>query len=423
MYWSMKLLCLSALLLSSACSLYSSRESFIQNGTPIITASLTHESQELTPKIQEIQSCKYYQPLKSSATTQKEKRIALIIANSEYLISSLNLQSTKEDGRKVAHELSKSNFEVILCQNSSLSDIETITYYFIKSKIDEDEIPLTMIFYYSGHGVIIPSFEEMLKNNREYYSNLSQKMTKKIQKKTLIKQPLELIDPNDKISAKIRANKLARQHITERLIKPLCEYDNKPQEKTSSYLVPSDICKEEKKSLAKSYSKDNLFSVNNLLKNISNQLKLSQNKKIFIIIDACNSPPDDIIEYEKISNNFETKGGKVSPNSSLAAPDFSVIDLERMLVLYGATPGSFSGANKDSGGILTSHLLEGIRSGVSATSILYTASSATTETNEEQRSDNDLRLKNLGFPWLIGATGMFMDFYFRPIYQSTLPWN
>ncbi len=422
MRW-LKLLCLNAFLLNSACSLYSSQENFIQNGTPIVTASLTHETQDLTQKIQEIQSCKYYPPVKSSATTQKEKRIALIIANSEYLISSLNLQSTKEDGRKVAHELSKSNFEVILCQNSPLIDIETISYYFIKSKIEEDEIPLTMIFYYSGHGVIIPSFEEMLKNNREYHSNLSQKVAKKIQRANSIKPSLELIDPNDEISAKIRENTLARQQITERLTKPLCEYDNRPQEKTSSYLVPSDICKIEEKGLAKSYSKDNLFSVNNFLKNLANQLKLSRNKKAFIIIDACNSPPDDIIEYEKISSNFETKGGKVSLNSSLAAPDFSVIDLERMLVLYGATPGSFSGANKDIGGILTSHFLEGIRNGVSATSILYAASTATTETNEEHRTNGDLGLKNLGFPWLIGATGMFMDFYFRPIYQSTLPWN
>jgi len=418
----LKLFCLSTLLLNSACSLYSSQENFIQNGTPIITTSLVHESQDLVQKIQEIQSCKYYPPVKSSATTQKEKRIALIITNSDYLISSLNLQSTKEDGIKVAHELSKSNFEVILCQNSPLLDIETITYYFIKSKIHEDEIPLTMIFYYSGHGVIIPSFEETLKNNREYHSNLSQKVAKKIQRKNPIKPVLELIDSNDEISIKIQLNTLARQQIKERLTKPLCEYDNKPQEKTSSYLVPSDICKIEEKGLAKSYSKDNLFSVNNFLKNLANQLKLSQNKKAFIIIDACNSPPDDIIEYETISN-FEIKGGKVSLNSSLAAPDFSVIDLEKMLVLYGATPGSFSGANKDVGGILTSHFLEGIRNGVSATSILYEASSATTQTNEEHRNDGALSLKNLGFPWLIGATGMFMDFYFRPIYQSTLPWN
>lgn len=423
MHW-LKLLCLSTLLLNSACSLYSSQESFIQNGTPIVTASLTHETQDLTQKIQEIQSCKYYPPLKSSATTQKEKRIALIIANSEYFISSLNLQSAKEDGRKVAHELSKSNFEVILCQNSPLLDIEIITYHFIKTKIEEDEIPLTMIFYYSGHGVIIPSFEEMLKNNREYHSNLSQKVAKKTQRKDTIKPTLELIDPHDEISIKIQLNSLARQQITEKLTftKPLCEYDNKPQEKTSSYLVPSDTCKVEEKGLANSYSRDNLFSVNNFLKNLANQLKLSRNKKAFIIIDACNSPPDDIIEYEKASN-VETKGGKVSLTSSLAAPDFSVIDLERMLVLYGATPGSFSGANKDIGGILTNHFLEGIRNGVSATSILYEASSATVETNTEHRSNGDLNLKNLGFPWLIGATGMFMDFYFRPIYQSTLPWN
>lgn len=417
------MICLSCVVIfSSGCGLYPSQESFIQNGTPVVTSLLTHESQDLTPKIYEIQSCKYYQPLKSSATTQKERRIALIIANSEYFISSLNLQSTKEDGRKVAHELSKSNFEVILCQNSPLSDIETITHYFVKSKIEEDEIPLTMIFYYSGHGVIIPSFEEMLKNNRQYHDNLAQKIARKTQKIKPIKKVSDF-DPNDELSVKIKANKLARQHLTERLTKPLCEYNNKPQEKTSSYLVPSDICKSEKKGLAKSYSKDNLFSINDFLKNLSNQLKLSQNKKAFLIIDACNSPPDDIIEYEKISQNLEIKGGKVSLTSSLAAPDFSVIDLERMLVLYGATPGSFSGANKDVGGILTSHLLEGIRNGVSATSILYTASSATTQTNETFRTNDDLRLKNLGFPWLIGATGMFMDFYFRPIYQSTLPWN
>lgn len=417
-----KLLCFGVIL-NNGCSLYSSPENFVQNGMSIITTSLTHESQDLVQNIEEIKSCKYYPPLKSPATTQKEKRIALIIANSEYLVSSLNLQSTKEDGRKVAHELSKSNFEVILCQNSPLLDIETITHYFIKSKIEEDEIPLTMIFYYSGHGVIIPSFEEMLKNNQEYHSNLSQKIAKKFQKANII-QSQEMIDPNDEIAIKIKANKLARQYIVEKLTKPFCKYENKPQEKTSSYLVPSDICKMENKGMTQNYSKDNLFSINNFLKNLANQLKLSQNKKAFIIIDACNSPPDDIIEYNgQTANNFETKGGKISLTSSLAAPDFSVIDLERMLVLYGATPGSFSGANKDSGGILTSHLLEGIRSGVSATSILYAASSATTQTNEEHRSNGDVGLKNLGFPWLIGATGMFMDFYFRPIYQSTLPWN
>jgi len=421
MRWLMKYLCLGVVL-NSGCSLYYSQESFIENGTPIITASLTHESQDLTEKIQEIQSCKYYPPLKSSSTTQKEKRIALIVANSKYLINSLDLQSTHEDGKNVAYELSKSNFEVILCQNSSLSDMKTITHYFIKKKIGDDEIPLTMIFYYSGHGVIIPSLEEILKNNREYNSNLSEKFAKQVQNNTQTEHPLEL-DNNDELAVKIHANKVARQHIFKKLSKPLCEYDETSQEKTSSYLVPSDICRSNEISSVRSYSSDNLFSVNNFLKNLANQLKLSQNKKAFIIIDACNSPPDDIIEYQKISDDVETKGNKASVVSSLSVPDFSVIDLEKMLVLYGATPGGFSGADKNIGGILTSHFLEGIRNGISATSILYEASSATTQTNEDYRSGDDLRLKNLGFPWLIGATGIFMDFYFRPIYQSTLPWN
>jgi len=101
-----------------------------------------------------------------------EKRIALIIGNSNYSSQELNLTNPKNDAQDVANKLKDLGFEVVLKLDATLENIDkTLTAFGEKAKNYD-----VAMFFYAGHGIqsrgvnyLIPTnIENLAEDNLKY---------------------------------------------------------------------------------------------------------------------------------------------------------------------------------------------------------------------------------------------------------------
>lgn len=85
--------------------------------------------------------------LKSASVHNDEKRVAIVIGNSDY--ASAPLKNPANDAKSVADTLRKLNFKVYDYYNLNLNDIKRVTDTFAKS----ENAGGTALFYFAGHGM------------------------------------------------------------------------------------------------------------------------------------------------------------------------------------------------------------------------------------------------------------------------------
>lgn len=90
------------------------------------------------------------QPERTAPTTQK-KRVALLIANQDYRVKSLNLTGPINDARLIEASLLKAGFKVTVKTNLNLIQMNRELSSFL-ADVDSNTVSLV---YYSGHGVEI----------------------------------------------------------------------------------------------------------------------------------------------------------------------------------------------------------------------------------------------------------------------------
>jgi uncharacterized caspase-like protein len=92
----------------------------------------------------------------ASSIIKTEKRIALVIGNSNYDINDLDLKNPVNDADSMANVLSKEmGFEVITVKNGKKKEIRSALNRFDNQNrnIDKTRYNVVALFYYSGHGM------------------------------------------------------------------------------------------------------------------------------------------------------------------------------------------------------------------------------------------------------------------------------
>ncbi len=104
--------------------------------------------------------------LSTSLSAQTEKRIALVIGNSEYLYGGV-LKNPKSDATQIANTLKTLDFDVTLLTDLNKSELNTAINNFKKKLVDYKVV----FFYYAGHGIQI--------DNKNYIVPIDAKLTDK----------------------------------------------------------------------------------------------------------------------------------------------------------------------------------------------------------------------------------------------------
>jgi len=87
--------------------------------------------------------------LLSNGAAFAERRVALVVGNSQYKNTSLSLLNPKNDAEDVAAALRALDFEVILTVNASKRDFDTAMTQFARLSTNAD----ASLFYYAGHAL------------------------------------------------------------------------------------------------------------------------------------------------------------------------------------------------------------------------------------------------------------------------------
>src|SRR5215468_12149336 len=85
----------------------------------------------------------------SASAAWAERRVALVVGNSQYKNSNLVLFNPKNDAEDVAATLGKLGFEVILRIDAGMRDFDLAMTQFARSAINAD----AALFYYAGHAL------------------------------------------------------------------------------------------------------------------------------------------------------------------------------------------------------------------------------------------------------------------------------
>lgn len=101
-----------------------------------------------------------------------DKRVALVIGNSHYSYSEMNLSNPEHDAQDIAKKLKDLGFEVVLRTDASLEDMDKELTSFGNKAKDYD----VAMFYYAGHGIqskgtnyLIPTnIENLAEDNIKY---------------------------------------------------------------------------------------------------------------------------------------------------------------------------------------------------------------------------------------------------------------
>src|SRR5262245_51821173 len=78
-----------------------------------------------------------------------DKRVALVIGNSQYNNTSLNLTNPKNDAEDVAATLRTLGFDVVLAVNTDKRALDQAMQQFARKVVDAD----SALFFYAGHAM------------------------------------------------------------------------------------------------------------------------------------------------------------------------------------------------------------------------------------------------------------------------------
>ena len=92
-----------------------------------------------------------------SGSAYAEKRVALVIGNSDY-DAGASLRNTKNDAEAVSRKLSSLGFEVVEGYNLSYSGLREAVRTFARETRDSD----LNVFYYAGHGISVDNLNYMV---------------------------------------------------------------------------------------------------------------------------------------------------------------------------------------------------------------------------------------------------------------------
>ena len=137
----------------------------LMEGTNLITVSVRNREGIVTKERSE-----YYSDI-TPTPVFNDKRIALVIGNSDYSKPEMKLKNPKNDAQDIAKKLEKLGFHVILKLDATLSEMNAALAEFEQQAVEYD----MALFYFAGHGIQSKGENFLLPTNIDYLTegNLS----------------------------------------------------------------------------------------------------------------------------------------------------------------------------------------------------------------------------------------------------------